>query len=484
MGLPLTMVSAAAAGFSAVKIKEAVVAYADMGEEIQKGALRAGMSVQQYQRMKYVAEQSGVAMEGMEASLSKLNKNLGETAAGKNKNLAGLFGRLHLSVRDANGQVKSAIDLLPALSDAFQRNENPAIRARMGMALFGKGYAEILPLLSDGSKEISENINRLNRIKGVFGPEEVNGARELGKSFKDLQLVSKGFQMTIAKELAPVIRPLVDDLVKWWAANKKIVASQVGRMAKDFANWIKGIDFKKLKDDAKSFAHNVGRLVSMLGGAKNALIGILMIKNIQTIAAFASLIGSTARLIYWTGKLSATAIPAVLKWLGLYTVGTDAAAASTTVLGTASEGAATKIGGVVGKLRAMLGVVGPLAAAIAPLAVIWGVSEWAADTSHDQERVEGIRNNAEKPLKSFLGWFGFDKDAEIAERYRKNRAELGGEDVPSARPSLIQAPQQPVGGKFVFDFQNAPPGMRLMESQTKGNSDFDFNMGWRSFAVR
>lgn len=484
VGLPLTALSGMIGGFSAVKIKDAVVAFADMGEEIQKGALRAGMSVQQYQRMKYVAEQSGVAMEGMETSLGKLNKNLGETAAGKNKNLAGLFGRLHLSVRDANGQIKSAIDLLPALADAFQRNENPALRARMGRALFGNGYAEILPLLANGSKEIAKNIERFNKIKGVLGPEEIQGAKDLGESFKDLNLVMKGFQMAVAKELAPVIKPLVDDLTAWWVVNRKLVSAEVSKMAKDFGAWIKSIDFHQVLGDANAFVGSVRSLVQSVGGAKNALIGLVVIMNLQTISAFFGLIGATGRLILWIGRLSLTAIPAAMKWLGLYAVETDVVTTSTTALATATTVAEVRMAKLAATFKTVLAIAKPLSMALAPLAAIWGVSQWAQDTSHDKQRVEGIRNNAEKPLKSFLGWFGFDKDAEIAERYRKNRAELGGEDVPSARPSLIQAPQQQVGGKFVFDFQNAPPGMRLMESQTKGNSDFDFNMGWRSFAVR
>ena len=64
--------------------------------------------------------------------------------------------------------------------------------------------------------------------------------------------------------------------------------------------------------------------------------------------------------------------------------------------------------------------------AIAPLAAIYGASEWAGETSHDQERVGGIHGAFSDPLKRFLGMFGFDKDREIEERRRKNRDELDG----------------------------------------------------------
>lgn len=89
LGLPLAAISGVLGGFSLVAVKNAVVGFTEMGEAVQKGALKAGMSVQEYQRMKYVAEQSGTSIEAMEGSLGKLNRQMGEAAAGKNKALAG-----------------------------------------------------------------------------------------------------------------------------------------------------------------------------------------------------------------------------------------------------------------------------------------------------------------------------------------------------------------------------------------------------------
>ena len=46
IGLPLSAFSGLLGGFSAVAIKNAVAGYTDAGEAIYKGALRAGMSVE------------------------------------------------------------------------------------------------------------------------------------------------------------------------------------------------------------------------------------------------------------------------------------------------------------------------------------------------------------------------------------------------------------------------------------------------------
>jgi len=64
--------------------------------------------------------------------------------------------------------------------------------------------------------------------------------------------------------------------------------------------------------------------------------------------------------------------------------------------------------------------------AVAPLLAMAGVSEWAGDTSHDEERVGGLKSSLGDPLSKFMNMFGFDKNHDIEERWRKNREELDG----------------------------------------------------------
>lgn len=311
LGLPVAALSGVISGFSLMAVKNAVVGFTEMGEAVQKGALKAGMSVEQYQRMKYVAEQSGTSIEAMEGSLSKLNRQMGDAAAGKNKDIAGLMSRLGIKMRDANGNIRSGVDLLPQLADAFQRNKNPAIQARMGMALFGKSYAEILPLLSEGSKGIEDNIKRFDKIKGVLGDGDIKDAKDLGDSFKDLDLVMKGFQGTIAKSLVPVLEPLIKQFTAWWVVNKKLVASKVSEMAKDLAAWIKTIDFGKLLNDVGDFLKSIGTLIGWLGGAKNALIALVLFMNAGAIMAMVEMGGAVLRLVGWLGGPLLTVLRAV-----------------------------------------------------------------------------------------------------------------------------------------------------------------------------
>lgn len=448
LGLPFAALSAAVGGLSIMSVKSAVVGFTEMGEAVQKGALKAGMSVEQYQRMKYVAEQSGTSIEAMEGSLSKLNRQMGDAAAGKNKNLAGLMQRLGVSMRDSNGQVRSGIDLLPQLADAFQRNENPAVRARMGMALFGKSYAEILPLLAEGSEGIADNLKRFDRIKGVLGPDEINAAKKLGDSFKDLELVMKGFQGTVAKELVPVIGPLVDQLVAWWVANKKLVGVEVSKMAKELAAYIKTIDFKAVLQGVGDFFSGLKSVVDMVGGAKNALIGLVLFMNLQTIMAFASLGGAVAKFGMSLLAMSAGAIPPALAGLRALTV----------AMAISNGGAMTLIG-TVGALLGKLALAGA-----AGYAVGSGLS-WLID--------KGIQSGT-GDKNATLGTWLYDKfnDDPMAQM---NQAQT--------KPSLVGAQAKGrVDGQVNIKIDGLPQGSRVEQAGT-GNMPINLDAGYRSYAV-
>lgn len=564
IGMPMAAISGILSGFSLMAVKNAVVGFTDMGEAVQKGALKAGMSVEQYQRMKYVAEQSGTSIEAMEGSLSKLNRSLGDAAVGKNKNMASLMAHLGLSMRDSNGQLRTGVDLLPQLADAFKRNENPVVQARMGMAMFGKSYAEILPLLAEGSAGIDDNLARFDKIKGVLGKDDIKGAKDLGDSFKDLDMVMKGFQVTIAKQLVPVIKPMVDSLVAWWVINKKLVSTEVSAMAKDLGIWIKTIDFKKVLVDVGDFVKSLGGFIDMVGGAKNALIGLVIFMNMQTIMAVAGLIGALARAGFAFLSMAAQAyIASNASLLSLLRIGTVAlfTAGPIGVLGAAFGWLAGIAAGAGGIISGAFGVVsvairGVGAALMAnPLGIILALATAAYLIYQNWDTLKGWFSNffdwigqkfqavigwAIDLAKSVGGFFGGDPPAaanvaaasqnsqikpaiqsvlalnspvqsaainsqikpttlSVAAQYPQmqpaaqfaaaqnlsvpNAVAAAGTSTNNNRQPLIGPGQQQLGGKFTFDFQNAPPGMRMTEQETKGKTDVDVNMGYRSYAT-
>lgn len=442
LGLPFAAIGTAIGGLSLLSIRNAVVGFTDLGDAAQKGALKAGMSVEQWQRMKYVAEQANVPVEALEDGLSRLNSGVAKAAAGQNKKLAGLFAQLGIATRDANGQVRAGIDLLPELADAFKRNENPALRARMGVALFKGGYAELLPLLTEGSEAIEQNAKRFDRIKGVISAGDIRAAKDLGDSFKDLGLVMKGFQGTVAKQLVPVIKPLVDGLVEWWVANKKLVSVEVGRMAKDLADYIKTIDFKAVLQGVGDFFRALSSLIEMVGGTKNALIGLVLFMNLQTIIAFGGLALAIGKVIF---SLGALLVPATVGATGMASLTAAMVAAQTAGLGLVA---------ILGKVAAAAAVGYAVGSALS-----WGVDKGVQAATGDQHATLGT-------------WIYdlFNKDPLAEEQKAQKRTQL-----------LSGSSQVRASGAFEVSFKDAPPGMRVTPVKTGGDIPWNMDVGYRSY---
>ena len=497
IGLPLTMLSGLLGGFSLVGMKNVMTGYTEMANSIKDGALQAGMAVDQYQRMKYVFDQNDVSAEAMAASMGKLNKNIGESAAGKNADLAGLFNHLGIKTRDANGQLRNAADILPTLADAFVRNKNPAVQARMGMALFGKSYAELLPLLNEGSAGLAKSAERYAQLKTAISGTDLDAADELNKKFKDLGVVTKSFSNTIANELVPVISPMIEDFIQWASANKKIISTNIKDAVTSLVQGIKNFDWTGFVENIKSLARGFGWLVDMVGGARNAIILFAIVMNANAIMATAGLIGALARAgiafigmaaqAYIAGNASLLAMLRVALMAVSIAGPIGAIGAAFTWMAGLAAGAGGIISGAMGLVTAAIRGVG-VALMANPLGIILAIAGAALLIYQNWDILKKwffeFFDWIEGKWKAFIGWIK-DAAATVGGMF-------GGSDStmtitqPSqtgAPSALLAASQQRVGGAIDINFNNAPPGMRVDQQNTKGPLDFNLSAGYRSDAL-
>lgn len=441
LGVPIAALSALSAGFSIGAIKHAVEGFAETSESLIKLSLRSGIAAEQLQRLKYVAEQSGVDAEALAGGIGKLNVNIGNAVAGKNKDLVGLFKRLNISLRDANGQIRSGADMLPQLADAFVKNENPVIRARMGMALFGKKWQELVPLLADGSDEITRSLERFKRLKGIIPEASLREGKELGDKLADLDFILKGFQNTIARELIPVLTPVIEDFVMWGAANKKMISVEVKAFVQGLVEAIKSFDWSGFVQALKDIGGALKSVAEFFGGTRNAVIALVVFMNLQAISAFVGLIGSVGRLGWSLGSLAAKQIPSVISGLGSLTGS----------LGSASAAAS----GLLGKLGA-IGAAGAAGYGVGTLLNEYVINPLAEKSTGVEGETLGTW------LYGFLGKDTYD---------------------PNANSTPLRTSAQKVQGSVTVNFENAPPGMRVGDSLTTPGFSLDPTVGYRSAAT-
>ena len=484
LGLPIAAIGALGAGFGFLAIKKAVGDFAALGEEVQKGALKAGMSNAQYQQMKYVTDQAGVSIEGMQMSMGKLNKNIGAAASGKGDDLVQLLKTLHIPLKGVNGQARSAADLLPQLADAFVRNKDPVKQAAIGTALFGKAYQEMLPLLNEGSEGIEKSLARFGKLKGVISDDDLKGAKEFGDQLKDLSFVTKGFQMTIAKELVPVLSPVIESFIMWAAANKKLIAIEVKQAVQGIVEAIKQIDWPAFIAGVQSTIAGIAKFVDDIGGAKNALIGLFVLMNLQGVAAALSLAGAIGRLGMFIGA------PFIAGLVTLFST----LAGGTLVVG----GMSVSFGALALAALPFIGIAVAIGAAAyliyknwEPLKAWFGeFFDWIGDKF---AWAAGIAGKIGSAVGGFFSGGSTATAAAIANSPGGNTAAaIARQPAVGAAPGQLgsgsfninAAPVASLNGKVDIDFKNAPPGMMVTQAKADGpRVAMNTNVGYRTLGA-
>ena len=209
-------------GLAAAAVTGGVVALAksaiDLADDMRDLSQQTGVSIQTLGQFKVAAELSGSSLEGVAKSLGKLNQNMVNAATG-NKDLAANFAYLGISVKNADGTLKSADQVLLKVADSFSKMKDGAVKNELAVSLLGKSGRELIPLLNLGSQEIQ-------RFGLNIGPEFANKA----DAFND-QLGLMGAQTTmLTVEIGSKLLPIMSGLLS--IVSESITA--MGSLAKEF----------------------------------------------------------------------------------------------------------------------------------------------------------------------------------------------------------------------------------------------------------
>jgi hypothetical protein len=289
-------------------------------------AARTGVSVQDLQELGDSARLAGVDQATLAAALQKLNRGLADAATGGAGDLGPALRHLGISMRDANGEIRNAADLLPELANAFAQNENQALRVRLATELFGRAGEQLIPMLANGGAALEESRNRF-RAYGYSMSEAAERLAQIDDVFETLQVATEGLSQAIGAQLAPILGPIAQSMADWTRANRDLIATNIGSWASGLAETFGRIfadrgPLERLGD----FAASVGRVVEALGGAENVLIGFGVLAAAPFVAALVSIVAAFGPLLAALGSL-ALALGAASP-LGLAIIGFGALAAA------------------------------------------------------------------------------------------------------------------------------------------------------------
>jgi hypothetical protein len=232
VGLAGIASAAIAAGAAIFKLAEST---ANEAEQITNLSLRTGIGVERVQSLQKAAELMGVSGETVISAVSKINLELGKFGAG------GEFTKgitsLGISLEDASGKAKPAIELLSELRGKLLDIEDHSERAQVATAVLGRRNQELVPLLLNAKENLFDLAKQLEDTGAVMDNVAIDQATKLDEK---LDILSARFAKvkTIAKEAAVETALAVSDIFTgdFWKLLAANLAKGAGMQAASLAS--------------------------------------------------------------------------------------------------------------------------------------------------------------------------------------------------------------------------------------------------------
>lgn len=162
-------------------IKKSLDYAASLGEVAQQ----LGVTTKDLQVYRAIATQVGVTQEEMDKGLAKLTVSIGQASLGAKKQNE-TFAALGISVRNAAGDVKTAGEIIPELANRLEAVKDPAQRAAIEIALFGRAGQKLDTILADGADGINAYAKRAEDLGMVLSDDLIMSADEASDRMAEL----------------------------------------------------------------------------------------------------------------------------------------------------------------------------------------------------------------------------------------------------------------------------------------------------------
>lgn len=186
-----------------------------LGDELQKGALRAGVSAGEFSKLAAAAKQADVDMGTLSRGLKEMQKTISEAASGS-KSATDSLDAIGLSAQRL--RQLSPTKQLEAIADGLNRITDPADRSRRGAEILGKAYLDLVPALEGGAAGLRALVTEQEKLGNTFSDQQIKRLADADDAIKKLKASWSGFATTLVSFVAPALTGILNQLSELSAA--------------------------------------------------------------------------------------------------------------------------------------------------------------------------------------------------------------------------------------------------------------------------
>jgi muramidase (phage lysozyme) len=311
-----------------------VNSYADWSHQLVQNADDIGITTQQLQRFQDATRRAGGNASDMTSSLQSLHTNLADFAIGRGNfaEVGQMAEFLGVHLRDANGQIRNAADLMPELIAKIAALPDPANRARIATALLGGEGNKLVETFRQSHQSFAEWFTDASRYTELTDDQKrslqqfTEAQGRAGVAFDHL---GQQISVVLARDFGPLLNRLSEFVEKH---TPEIVAA-IDQISQRFTAWLQSIDWSKVEAGINAFIDSLKWVINNLDTIKDVAEAIAVlfaakwaIGIVASIAQVAGAIGIAGGTVGLLGGLGAVVLATILiidHWKDFGRIATD-----------------------------------------------------------------------------------------------------------------------------------------------------------------
>lgn len=175
----------------------------DAAEALDKMSQRTGVAVERLSTLDFVAQQTGADLPTLETALKGLHKKLQEALVTGTGEGASALAALGIELKTSTGEVKSNIEILEEVADAFAKHADGAGKSAIAQKLFEESGTKLIPMLNLGSEGIHRLEQRARDLGAEISTETAVASANFTDRMNELDTAVKGLGISITSDLLP-----------------------------------------------------------------------------------------------------------------------------------------------------------------------------------------------------------------------------------------------------------------------------------------
>lgn len=216
--VPLALAAMGAAFVASVKD------VADLQDSMGKLAQRTGIGVSALSELNYAAKLSDVSTDELANGVSRLTAKMADVAQGS-KAAAGIFESLGVKVKNSDGSLRSADEVLKDIAQRFSEFPDGPEKSAFAIEIFGRAGAKLIPLLNQGRAGLADAADEARRFGIVVDEKAAKAAELFNDNLTRLSASAEGLKISLLQDAVPALAAVTQRFLDARAAGVSFLES-------------------------------------------------------------------------------------------------------------------------------------------------------------------------------------------------------------------------------------------------------------------